>query len=128
MFLLDSDTVIDVLRGRARVIDRLARISPDDVSISAITVAELWLGVLKSGLSPRRVRATESFIEQTRVLSFDKDAARKHARIRLEITAQPIGPHDLQIAATALVHDMTLVSSNVREFTRVPGLRVESWR
>ena len=128
MYLLDSDTVIDVMRDHSPVPRRLAAISPDDVWISAITVAELWVGVHMTGFAAQRLAATENFLRQTKVLSFDGIAAREYARIRVATRSRPIGVHDAQIASIALARDLLLVSSNLGEFTRVPGLRVESWR
>ena len=128
MYLLDTDTVIDVIRKRREVAQRLSEISPEDIAISAMTVSELEFGVLRSAYSTARARDTAIFLEQVTVLPFDANAARRHALLRHELRSARIGEADLIIAATAVVSSRTLVSSNLREFGRVPGVRVESWR
>lgn len=128
MYLLDTDTVIDVIRKRRVVAQRLSAVSPEDVAISAMTVSELEFGVLSSPHSAARARDTAAFLEQVTALPFDAAIARRHAILRHELRSARIGEADLIIAATAVVSARTLVSSNLREFSRVPGLRVESWR
>ena len=127
MYLLDTDTVIDAMRDHAPVRRHLAAISPDDVWISTITVAELWFGV-EMTVDAQRLAATENFVRQAKVLPFDGNAAREYARVRVATRSRPIGVHDAMIASMAIARDFLLVSSNLREFSRVPGLRVESWR
>lgn len=92
-----------------------------------MTEAELRFGTLKRQ-SPLNKIATEAFLEEiSTVLPFDSDAARRHAELRHAIRAQPISDHDLIIASVAVVNGLTLVTGNVREFSRVPGLNVENW-
>ena len=127
-YLLDTDTVVDVLRARYGVARRLAELSPDDMRVSAMTVAELCYGALNS-LDPARNQAeVNRLLDQIPVIRFGRAAAIQHARIRLALRQQPIGAADMVIAATALAADAVVITGNMREFTRVPGLRVESWR
>lgn len=127
-FVLDTDTVVDVLRGHAEVAAQLGAVSPDDVAVSAMTVAELLYGARRSS-NPRRNRAEiERLLEEVRVLAFGPRAAVVHAEVRERLRHQPIGPDDLVIAATAIAVRATLVTSTMREFARVPGLRAVSWR
>jgi tRNA(fMet)-specific endonuclease VapC len=127
-YLLDSDTIIDVLRGRRDVIDRLAAESPDDVFVSAMSVAELYYGALLSSDPGRNRVAVDQLLAQLTVLHFDAKAAAEHASIRAALRARTIGPADMIIAATALSVGAVVVTANVREFGRVPGVEVESWR
>ncbi len=127
-YVLDTDVVIDLLRGRAVVRDRLAAQSPQDVAVTAITVAELRYGALASSEPARNSGEVERFLEQIRVLAFGRRAAVAHARLRFQLRAAPIGPHDLLIAATVVASDAVLVSSNTREYSRVTELRLENWR
>ena len=71
----------------------------------------------------------ETFLAPFQVLPFDVEAASRYvdARLALEQAGRPIGERDLVIAATALAHDLTVITNNTREFGRVPGLRVEDW-
>jgi len=127
-YVLDTDAVIDVLRGRHRVAARLAELSPDDVAIASMTLAELTYGALCSH-DPRASRlAVRRFVEVVTVLPFGRRAAAAHARARHATRQRNIGPNDLVIAATALASEAAVVTGNVREFSRVPGLAVESWR
>ena len=129
MYVLDSNIVIDFLRGRLpQALALLNRTDARLVKIPAIVKAELLLGVRKSVNPDRNREAVESFLCDFEVLPFDSRCARYYAQIRAELAGvgKAIGPNDLIIAATALAHDATLAANNVREFQRVPGLRLMS--
>jgi tRNA(fMet)-specific endonuclease VapC len=127
-YLLDTDAVVDVLRGRHGVAGRLKQISPEDVGVSAMTVAELLYGSLCSSAPERSEREVRRFLEVIRIIPFGRAAAAAHSRVRHTLRRQNIGPNDLVIAATALSSKAIVVTANVREFSRVEGLTVESWR
>jgi tRNA(fMet)-specific endonuclease VapC len=127
-YLLDTDTVVDILRGRHGVARRLGQMSPDDVGVSSMTVAELLYGCLCSANPERSEREVRRFLDIVRILPFGRAAAAAHSRIRHSLRKQNIGPNDLVIAATAVSSKATIVTANVREFSRVEGLAVESWR
>ncbi len=127
-YLLDTDTVVDLLRGRADVGARLRAVSPDQVRISAMTVAELAYGARGARDPEARYAEVERFCAVVRVVTFGTRAALAHARLRDALRSAPVGPADLVIAATALAQDATVVTSNLREFARLPGVRAESWR
>ena len=96
----------------------------DGLAISAITASELYRGIRKSG-SARNLAALEKFLAPLAVMDYDLAAARAYGELRaaLERKRVPIGPLDMQIAAHALALDLVLVSNNLREFKRVPGLK-----
>lgn len=103
--------------------------STDEVFISAITVSELLMGVHRADSETRRKRRSafvESIIGGIYVLDFTKEVARVHAEAYANLAARGelIGAHDLIIAATARFHDLSLLTDNVDEFSRVSGLRV----
>ena len=128
IWLLDTNVLIHAVRGRPPgVRAHLREQSPDDVAVSSITIAELWYGAEKSSSPARRREAWKAVIEPFQVLPFDREAAEHHARIRHHLRHRPIGERDLLIAAIALAHDLTLVTHNAAEFSRVPRLRVEDW-
>jgi tRNA(fMet)-specific endonuclease VapC len=127
-FVLDTDAVVDVLRGNRRVAAQLAALSPEDIGVTSMTVAELFYGAAASREPDRSRGEVERFLDQVRILAFGRRAAVLHAKLRWLLRAQPIGPNDLVIAATALAAGAVLVSSNTGEFIRIPELRVESWR
>lgn len=129
-FLLDANTCIDLMRGNDRVTDRLRGLAPADCAISTVTSFELFTGVAKCS-DPDRERAKVALLLRTIVESpFDDAAARTAAEIRgaLETTGQTIGPYDLLLAGHAASRGLTLVTSNVGEFSRAPRLAVENWR
>jgi tRNA(fMet)-specific endonuclease VapC len=130
VFLLDTDTCIDVLRGRRNVLQKLQGLSPDDCAVSSITAFELYAGTLLSGYPERKRAKVDRFLEQLTVIAFDRVAAQHAASIRVELQRDglTIGAYDLLIAAEAMRSCLVLVSSNEREFGRIPNLRLESWR
>ena len=128
-FLLDTNICIYVINARpAALLTRFIEHEPDGLGVSSITAAELYWGAYNSG-SERNVSAMEKFLAPLEVRDFDLPAARHYGKIRaaLQRKGTPIGPLDLQIAAHAMALDLTLVTNNLREFRRVPGLRVENW-
>jgi tRNA(fMet)-specific endonuclease VapC len=127
MYLLDTDVCVWMLRGRKPVVSTVRAHSPEDLAISSMTEAELWYGALKGGREADVMTTTEFIEELGTVIPFGSVAARIHARLRLELRKMPISPSDLVIASTALAHQRTLVTGNVREFSRVPGLVLENW-
>ena len=127
--VLDTDTVIYFFKGKGAVAQRLLATPPAEVSITAISLFELQLGVAKSG-SPDRLRTQlDTLLRVVRVLPFGEEEAQVAAQVRarLEALGTPIGPLDTLIAGTALRHGATLVTRNLREFRRVEGLFVDDW-
>ena len=129
MFVLDTNTVIDFFRGEGRIASRLAATHPSEIAIPSVVLYELETGIARSSGAARRRQPLDAFLANLTVLPFDVIEARAAAtiRARLEQAGTPIGPLDTLIAATALAHEGTLVTRNLREFTRIPELRVENW-
>lgn len=130
MYVLDTNTVLDYFRGRGNVGAKLLAVPPGEVTLPAVVAYEVWVGVLGSRNAARRQAQYEHFLSVVDILPFDAAAGRRAAELRvaLERKGEGIGPLDTLIAATALAHGATLVTRNVREFGRVPGLAVVSWR
>ncbi|MSP11477.1 MAG: type II toxin-antitoxin system VapC family toxin [Chloroflexi bacterium] len=129
-FLLDTNICIYIIRRKpAHLFNRLTQYAPSDIGISAITVAELYLGVHKSSQPFRNQQALDQFLIPLTVVDFDMDAAITYGHLRADIEVQgaPIGSLDMLIAAQALSRSLTLVTHNTREFERVPDLIVEDW-
>ncbi len=127
-WLLDTNVLIQAHRGDPAVVrGRLARISPEDMAVSAITVAELWYGAAKTPDPERKRSMWRRFLESFTVLPFDRASGELHGDLRYALRRQPIGERDLLIACTALSNRLTLVTANMAELGRVPGLRVEDW-
>lgn len=128
-FLLDTNICVYVINARPpAVLARFMAHEVDGLGISAITASELYWGVCKSG-SVRNRTTLEKFLSPLNILDYNLDAAQHYGELRAYLDKQgtPIGPLDQQIAAHALALGITLVTNNVREFERVPGLRVENW-
>ena len=128
-YLLDTNICIYVINQRPpAVLEKFLAREEDGLAISAITASELYWGVRKSG-SPRNLAALEKFLAPLVVMDYDLTAARAYGELRavLERKGVPIGPLDMQIAAHALALDLVLVSNNLREFKRVPGLKFDNW-
>lgn len=127
--MLDTNIVSNALRfPHGLAADRMTLDGELPICVSSIVAAELRFGARKLG-SDRLDRQVEGILRTVQVLPFDKDAAAHYADLRtaLERAGTPIGPLDMLIAAHALSLDLTLVTDNVREFSRVPNLRVENW-
>lgn len=128
-YLLDTNIVSDLARHpHGRVVQRIAAVGVEQISISVIVACELRFGVTKSG-SQRLARHVNIVLEQVAILPMEPPVKEHYADIRhtLERAGTPIGPNDLLIAAHARALGLTLVTDNVREFSRVPGLLVENW-
>ena len=130
IYLLDTNSCVYAIKREPQVLDRLREHSPDDFGVSAITVAELWFGAAKSSRPQQTRSSVNAFLEPLEILPFAREAAGDYAEIRLKLekAGQPIGERDLLIAATAMSRRLTVVTHNVREFSRVSGLKVEDWR
>ena len=129
-YLLDTNTCIRYINGRApRIRDHVRSKSYSDIVVSAITKGEMYYGSSKSQ-EPEQSRAKQDdFLRQFDSLPFDDDAAEEYGSIRayLEKQGQPIGKHDMLIAAIARAQGLIVATHNTREFDRIPGLNVEDW-
>jgi len=129
-YLLDTNICIYIIRQKPpQVLRKFFSHSPGDIGISVITVAELQHGVYKSSRPEQSAQALAQFLLPLTVMDFTSEAAEVYGKIRasLEKQGMPIGPLDLFIAAHALQLNLTMVTNNVGEFSRVPELRVENW-
>ena len=123
-FLLDTDTVVNVMQGRRSYQAFLRSLTPQRLAISLITYGEVYEGIY-DGLDPaRHEQVFRSFLRGVTVLSLNKPIMKRYARLRGELrrAGQLIGDADTLIAATALHHHLTLVTGNMRHFNRVPNL------
>jgi tRNA(fMet)-specific endonuclease VapC len=130
LFLLDTNVCIRILNGSAPpVAARLQATSPAEVRLCAIVKAELVYGARKSARVDDNLRLLRRFFAPLVSLPFDDRCAEEAGLIRLDLerSGRPIGPNDLLIAATARAHDLTLVTHNLREFGRIPGLGIDDW-
>ena len=130
MYLLDTNHCIFLINHKyPQVGRRLARQKVGAVAVSTITTAELWHGVENSARKEQNQAALGKFLLPLEVLPFDEKAVQAYGNIRcqLERMGKVIGAMDLLIAAHAVSSGAVLVSQNLREFQRVPGLKLEDW-
>lgn len=126
-FLLDSNAIIALLKGDARFLSRLRRHRPEDFGIPAVAAHELYFGAYRGRRTSENLARVEAL--QFEVVEFDREDARLAGELRAKLAAAgtPIGPYDVLIAGQALARGLTVVTHNMREFRRVPGLAVEDW-
>jgi tRNA(fMet)-specific endonuclease VapC len=127
-YLLDANAVIALLNdSRSLTAQRARRHPPLDVGISAIVAHELYYGAFKSRRAASNIALVDTL--QFEVLEFDREDARQAGEIRALLAAHgtPIGPYDVLIAGQARARELTLVTHNTAEFSRVPALQLEDW-
>jgi len=129
-YLLDTNICIYIIKQKPpQVLERLQKLTVNQIGISVITLAELEYGVAKSSFPERNKMALIQFLAPFEVLQFSQTAAAIYGRIRfdLEKKGQIIGSYDLLIGAQALSEKLTLVTNSEREFQRIPGISIENW-
>ena len=128
-YLLDTDTLIYVFKRAGNCLARLNPQIDSDVAISTISLFELEYGMGKSDKRIKMDSYVSSLCRRYAVLDFDRAASVQAGAVRamLHIRSTPIGPYDVQIAGIALANSLTIVTRNVREFSKVPQLKVENW-
>ncbi|SRR6266545_153829 len=130
MYLLDANACIRLLNGTSsRLAERLQATPRSQVRLSSIVKAELLFGARRSSRVADNLRLLDGFFATLASLPFDDHCAEEYGLLRAELdrAGTPIGPNDLLIAATARANGCTLVTHNVREFSRVSGLQYEDW-
>ena len=130
-YLFDTDAISELLKPRpaSSYVRWLAAVAREEQFTSAVVVGELYKGASRSAAVARHLENIEKrVLPAVTVLSYDMAAARVYGQVRaqLEITGRPLADADLQIAATVLLHDLELVTGNVKHFKRVPGLRIST--
>ena len=129
-YMLDTNICIYIIKNKPKkVIMELKRHKPSEICVSAITYAELTHGVEKSMAVEKNRLALALLFSNIEVLNFDIKAAIHYGKIRayLEKQGNPIGPLDMMIAAHAMSLGYTVVTNNIKEFERVPDLKLENW-
>ena len=128
-YMLDTNIAIYVIKRRPIEMLETFNQHAGQLCISSITLAELLHGVEKSKFVERNLKNIESFISRLEVLEYGYKAASHYGDIRadLERKGTSIGVNDLHIAGHARSEGLIIVTNNVREFERVPGLRLENW-
>ncbi len=128
-YLLDTNTVIALMKNDANVVAHVRRVGLTELRLCAPVEAELWFGVCKSGKPEDNRQRLLTLLSWLPSLPFSSEAAPHFGEIRAALAGQgtPIGPYDLQIAAIARARSMVVVTHNTHEFARVSGLALEDW-
>jgi len=129
MYVLDTNTLIYYFKGTGNVADHLLRHPPRDMAIPSVVLYELEVGLAKSVEPEKRREQLETLTGLITVLPLGTEEAKSAAMIRasLEIAGTPIGPMDTLIAGTVMAHQGTLVTHNIKEFSRVHSLKTVDW-
>jgi predicted nucleic acid-binding protein len=125
--MIDSDILIYFLKGRQEVVEKLSHIPVDNLYISRINYTELLYGAYNSARVQQNLKIIEPFLENFKILEFDKSAALIFAKekARLKKSGNIIADMDLMIASIAIDNDCTLITNNLKHFKRVRALVLE---
>lgn len=130
--LLDTNVCIDILRGRKKVVDRLAGCRPEDCFISVVTEFELFQGADRAPAEYRdnELSKVSRFVAGLQILPFDSTCARIAAGLNAGLLNRgtPVSITDVFIAATGLHQQWTVVTNNTKDYRRIDGLLLEDWR
>nr|WP_314617374.1 tRNA(fMet)-specific endonuclease VapC [uncultured Pseudomonas sp.] len=128
-YMLDTNICIFTIKNKPQVVREAFNRHHGQMAISTVTLMELIYGAEKSAHPERNLAIVEGFAARMEVLQYDSRAAEHSGQLRAElaIAGTPIGPFDQLIAGHARALGLTLVTNNLREFQRVPGLRIEDW-
>jgi tRNA(fMet)-specific endonuclease VapC len=129
MYLLDTNTLIYLFKQQGFVAAHLQQVHASQIALPSVVLFELEYGVLRSTKPEVQQRGMDAAAAAYRVLPLDAKSAKTSAYVKhsLEAAGTPIGQGDQLIAGIALANDLTLITRNTREFSRVPGLRLENW-
>ena len=130
LYLLDTNVCVVFIRGQNALLTQRVLARPwAEIHVCSVVKAELIYGTLRSARPAANRAKVDAFVKAFASLPFNDKEAEVQARLRfhLESLGMPIGPYDLEIASIALANQLTLVTHNVAEFSRVPGLTVEDW-
>ena len=128
--MLDTNICIYIIKRKpVNVLEKFKSLSIGTIGISSITLAELQFGVMKSSDPKKNQEALDKFLTPLEILDFDYYATIQYGKIRaqLERKGTPIGPLDTLIASHAMSLELTLVTNNLKEFERIPDLKIENW-
>ncbi|MCD4655864.1 type II toxin-antitoxin system VapC family toxin [bacterium] len=131
MYLLDTNICIYIIKKNPeQVVEKIKALTPDQVKLSSVSLAELEYGVSKSLHRDKNREALIHFVSAFDIVSFNGQDAEIFGLLRadLEKKGKVIGPYDMQIAAQAITRNLILVTNNTREFSRILHLKLDNWQ
>lgn len=128
-YLLDTNICIYWFKGLMEIDKKISSVDIDDISVSAITIAELLYGAYNSMNVEKNITKVNEFEDATNVIDLDRESLEHYARIKAKLRAEGkmLDDFDILIAATAIVNDCILVTNNTKHFERIDGLTIENW-
>jgi tRNA(fMet)-specific endonuclease VapC len=128
-YMLDTNICIYVMKRYPQELRDKFNALAEQLCVSSITLGELHYGAEKSARRVENLTAIEHFVARLDVLPFAEKAAAHYGQVRAELerAGTPCGPHDMQIGGHARSEGLIVVTNNMREFTRMPGVRAENW-
>lgn len=128
-YMLDTNIVIYTIKNKPEKVRQAFKKHNGQMCISAVTWGELVYGAEHSSQPEKNLQIIESMAARLEVLAFNQEAAIHFGQLRAELrkSGTPIGPYDMMIAGHARAEGLILVTNNIREFERVPGLRLDNW-
>jgi tRNA(fMet)-specific endonuclease VapC len=128
-YMLDTNICIYVMKTYPPALRDKFNAMAEQLCISTITLGELHYGAEKSERRVENLTAIAHFVARLEVLPFMDKAAAHYGQMRAELerAGTPCGPHDMQIGGHARSEGLIVVTNNIREFARMPGVRVENW-
>ncbi len=128
-YMLDTNIVVYTIKNRPAQVRKIFKQHENQMCISAVTKGELIYGAERSSRPERNLIDIEGLMARLEVAPFEDHASEHFGQLRAELyrIGQPIGPYDMMIAGHARAMGLILVTNNMKEFERVPGLRVENW-
>jgi tRNA(fMet)-specific endonuclease VapC len=128
-YMLDTNICTYVMKNYPLELREKFNSLAEQLCISSVTLGELHYGAEKSARRVENLTAIEDFVVRLDVLSFGAKAAAHYGQLRAELerAGTPCGPHDTQIGAHARSEGLIVVTNNMREFSRMPGVRAENW-
>ena len=129
-YLLDTNIWSALIRrANPGLIKHIEELDRNRLALSPIVLGELQVGCYKGECTPKRLAVIETIRSSAELLVINSRVAETYAQLRakMEQTGKPLGPNDTWIAAEALHHQLVLVTDNLRDFSRVPGLQIENW-
>ena len=128
-YMLDTNIVIYTIKNRPTQVREAFKKHDSQMCISSVTYGELIYGAERSSQPERNLADIEGLAARVNIMPFDHHAAEHFGQLRAELyqIGKPIGPYDMMIAGHARAYGLILVSNNLKEFERIPGLRLENW-